>query len=138
MDGLVLHGEDGQDVLVEVDALVVGEEDFVGLELDLAGEDALGDLDAVEGVVLEGVPWVGADGLVILAELLHGRVVVVGEVGGGADDDKVAVLGEEGTLAVELLDADGGAQGNGVLEDEEAEEGDLAHLAGERVVRVVG
>ena len=41
----MLHGEDGDKVPVEIEALVVREEDLVRLEDDGVGDDALGDLN---------------------------------------------------------------------------------------------
>ena len=61
MYGLVLHREHGDEVPVEVESLVVREEDLVRLEDDGVGNDALGDLDGVEGVVLERVPKMNGD-----------------------------------------------------------------------------
>ena len=61
MHCLVLHGEHGDKVPVEVEPLVVREEDLVRLEDDGVGDDALGDLDGVQGVVLERVPEMDGD-----------------------------------------------------------------------------
>ena len=61
MHCLVLHREHGDKVPVEVEPLVVREEDLVRLEDDGIGDDALGDLDGVQGVVLERVPEMDGD-----------------------------------------------------------------------------
>ena len=96
--GLVLHREHGDEVPVEVESLIVRQEDLVRLEDDGVGDDALGDLDGVEGVVLERVPGVGRDGLVVPVELVHRRVVLLVDERGRTHDDVLAVLGEEAAL----------------------------------------
>ena len=43
-------------------------------------------------------PGIGCDGLVVPVELVHGRVVLLVDEGGGAHDDVFAVLREEAAL----------------------------------------
>ena len=107
MYGLVLHGEDGDKVPVEIEALVVREEDLVRLEDDGVGDDAFGDLDGVEGVVLERVPRVGRHRLVVPVQLVHRRVVLLGDERGRAYDHVLAVLREEAALPVECSGNEG-------------------------------
>ena len=62
------------------------QEYFVGLELDGVAEDSGDEIDAVEGVVLQRVPRVWRDGLVVPVDLVKRRVRVVGYVGSRAHD----------------------------------------------------
>ena len=99
----MLHGEDGDKVPVEIEALVVREEDLVRLEDDGVGDDAFGDLDGVEGVVLERVPGVGGYRLVVHVKLVHWRGVLLGDERGRPHYDVLAVLGEQTALSVEEI-----------------------------------
>ena len=123
VDGLVLDGEDCQGVLVQVEALVVGEEDLVNLEGGLIAESALLNVDHVEGVVLQRVPGVGADALVVPVLVVHRNVGLLGDEGRGADDDEFSVIREERALSVELLVTR--RDTHGVLELEEPVEHDV-------------
>ena len=102
MYGLVLYGEDGDKVPVEVEPLVVREEDLVRLEDDGVGDDSLGDLDGVERVVLERVARVGRHRLVVTVQLVHWRMVLLVDERGRPHDDVLAVLGEEAALPERL------------------------------------
>ena len=129
VDSLVLDGQNCQSILVEVKSLVVGEKYFVNLECGLVAQSAFLDVHHVEGVVLQGVPGVGADTLVVPVLVVHRHVGLLGHEGCGADDDELAVVSEERALSVELLVT--GRHTHGVLEFEESVEHHIPHpLAG--------
>lgn len=65
MYGLLLDGEDGQDVPVEVQALVVGQDNLVTLEGPGVAQSARVKVNNMERVIFEWRPGVWSDRLVV-------------------------------------------------------------------------
>ncbi len=84
----MLDGEDGEDILVEVDSLVVRQEDLVQLELERVAQEADLDVDTVQGVVFQGVPRVRRHRLVRFVDLVHPWMRIVGQILGYNRNDK--------------------------------------------------
>lgn len=69
MYGLLLDGEDGQDVPVEVQALVVGQDDLVAFEGPGVAQPARVKVDNVERVVFQRRAGVRSDRFVVAINL---------------------------------------------------------------------
>ena len=95
----------------------MGEDNLVRLEGGLVHETAGENVHHIEGVVLQVVPRVRGHRLVVLIDRVEGRVRVLRHKGGRAHQHEAAILGEEGTLPVQLLVA--GRYGHGEPQLEE-------------------
>ena len=96
----------------------MGEDNLVSLEGGLVHETAGENVHHIEGVVLQVVPRVRGHRLVVLIDRVEGRVRVLRHKGGRAHQHEAAILGEEGTLPVQLLVA--GRYGHGEPQLEES------------------
>jgi hypothetical protein len=83
----------------------VREDNFVHLESGLVHQTAGDNVHHIERVVLQVVPRVRRHRLVVLIDGEEGRVGILGYEGGRGHQHEPPVLGEKGTLAVELLAA---------------------------------
>jgi len=97
--------------------LIVGQNNLVGFEGGLVHQAARQNIHHVQGIVLQEVSRVRGHGLVVLIHRVEGRMRVLGHKGGRAHQDKAAVLGEERTLAVQLLVAGRHRDGEAQLEE---------------------
>ena len=134
VDGLLLHRQDGQDVLIQVQPLVVRQDHLVALEGARVTQAAGVEVNDVEGVILQGGPGVGGHGLAVAIHLVEGGVRLVRQVGGGAHDDAAAVVREEAALSVQVLAV--GRDAGDVQQDKEALEEPAADVDGPLVVAV--
>lgn len=100
---LLLHGEDGQDVLIEVQPLVMREDDFVTLESPRVTEPARVEINDMQGIIFQRGARVGGHRLTVAINLKEGRVRLLGEVSSRANDDIPTVISEQAALTVQVL-----------------------------------
>lgn len=134
MDGLLLDGEHGQDVPVQVEPLVVGQDDLVALEVAGVAEPARVQVYDVERVILQRGARVGSHRLVVAVNLEEVRMRLLRQVRRRADDHIAAVVREQAALAVQVLPV-GGHVGH-MEQREEALEEPTADVQGALVVPV--
>lgn len=103
MDRLLLHRENGQDVLVEVQPLVVRQDDFVTFESPCVTQSACVEVYDVQGIVLQGGAGIRGYRLAVAVNLKEGRVRLLGQVRGRANDHVATIVGEQAALAVQVL-----------------------------------
>ena len=105
--GLLLDGEDGEHVAVQVEALVVREEDLVAVEQSAVAQPACLELHQVQRVVLERRVRVRRHRLVVAVDVEEERMRLRRDVRSRPDDHVACVVREERALAVQMLRVDG-------------------------------
>lgn len=118
MNRLLLHRENGQDVLIEVQPLVVRQDDFVTFESPCVTKSARVEVYDMQGIILQGGAGIRGHGLAVAVHLEEGRVRLLGQVRSRAHDHVSAVIGEQAALPVQVLSV-GGHVGD-MEQDEEA------------------
>lgn len=74
MNSLLLHRENSQDVLIEVQPLVVRQDDFVAFESPCVTESPRVEVYDMQGIILQGGPGIRGHRLAVAVNLKEGRV----------------------------------------------------------------
>lgn len=103
VNSLLLHRENGQDVLIEVQPLVMREDDFVTLESPRVAESARVEVNDMQGIIFQRGARVRGHRLTVAIDLKEGRVRLLRQVSSRANDDVSTVVSEQAALAVQVL-----------------------------------